>query len=159
MSQDNTKDVPNEDESLTNGTKDGIIETEKCNLTMALEKRELVAKFPLPNDSRNLTSEVYNIIQLIYDKDDIPLKNWFSCSVCSELMYVVRTNGIAKLRRHKCFIKWKEQKKSNKCEKSFDDETLANLLARIANVGITQTVITSKHIRPILPEKSSHEEW
>lgn len=154
MSQDNTDNVPNKD-----GTNEGTIETEKSEIKMALETGELVAKFPLPKDFTNLKSEVYNIIQLVYEKDDITLNNWFSCSICGELMYVVRTNGTAKLRRHKCFVKWKEQQKPHKHVQSFDDETLANLLAKVANIGEAKTLITSEHIRPILPEKSSPEDW
>lgn len=158
MSQDNNENVPIEDESLTNRTKEDAIETEKSNLTTALEKGLLVAKFPLPRDIASHKSEAFKIFHLIYDEENNPIQNWFSCSVCSELVYIIRSKGTAKLLRHKYFVNWKEHHSSMEFFR-VDRNDLANILANVAAIGFSKGPINSEHIQPILPEKSSPEEW
>lgn len=68
MSQDNIENVPKV-------TDEGTVETEKRNLTKALEKGELFAKFPLSKDLGSHKSEAFKIFHLIYDEENKSIQN------------------------------------------------------------------------------------
>lgn len=161
MAENDTEYVPSEDETLTAETTKADIESEKNRIVLALASREFSAKFPLPDDLMSHKSEAFKVFQVIYNTENIPIQNWFMCSVCHEVIYVVRSNGTAKLRHHKCFPKWKNQQQSEKSGVSLviGEKDLASLFARVANIGFPKRKFESKHIRPILPKISTPDEW
>lgn len=163
MAENDAEYVPDGNEKLIEEKDDVVnsIETERNRIVLALSNKTLFAKFPLPDDLMSHKSEAFKVFQVIYNTENIPVQNWFMCSDCQELINVVRSNGTAKMRRHRCFAKWKNQQHSVKSENtfSFDEESLASLFAKIAEISFPKGKVKSEHFRPIMPKKSTPDEW
>lgn len=60
----------------------------------------------MPKDKFKLPSEIYNIVDLVYDDENRYVPNCFVCKHCSYLMYVPKAGGNSKLRTHPCVKKY-----------------------------------------------------
>lgn len=112
----------------------------------------------MPKDQFKLPSEIYNIVDLVYDGDNRYVPNCFVCKHCSYLMYVPKAGGNSKLRKHACVKKFMDEDANHTDEiylnhyflTSAQRDVLANVFA-----GLTRQA----KMKSILPIDWSPQSW
>lgn len=106
---------------------DKVAELTKEEVQRKLDKGRFLSSAPKKEYDPNLRSEVYNVINVIYDtKLKQRLKMWYQCTKCNKILKAQAKTGNGSLRYHPCFEKWKQQTQSaqTKTYDSSDDEEL-----------------------------------
>lgn len=142
-----------------------------------------VACPPLAKDESMHQSVVFEVFNVIYNKNDwTPINNYFQCSKCEHVVYVVRGKGNAPMHRHKCMVAHKLAKSADaqtatdssnvresekdcaacgEPKKIFQLEAslLACCFSDISRVADRYGPMSMTTIEKILPNGSSEEEW
>lgn len=154
MSDENTV-IPNTIQETTTTTEnsetDSPAETAVSVLLAGLADGTFTARFPMAKDLSSHKSEAFNVIQIIYE-DENPVKNWFQCSVCKELLFVERGSGTQPLLRHECVKKGIRMF-------HLDRKQLTEIFAQILRIGFSNGPVNEQKIHPILPKDSTSKQW
>lgn len=104
---------------------DKVAEMTKDEVKRKLDKGRFLSSKPKKEYDPNLRSEVYNVINVIYDtKLKQRLKMWYQCNECSKILKAKAKTGNGSLRYHPCFEEWKKknQPQTTTYDSSDDEE-------------------------------------
>lgn len=88
--------------NMSDLTKEGVIKK--------LKTGRFVSCKPNKKYDPHLRSEVYNVINVIYDtKSKLRVKTFYQCNNCNKILMAKTSSGNRSLRNHACFVIWKKE--------------------------------------------------
>lgn len=155
----------NTDNSATGPEMSGDTKPDLEQIKKDIEEGKLVAVPPKPKDQKRHTSKIFEVLLVVYQKDDTIVPSVFQCSKCKVVLYCKRSLGTAPLARHLCVKQHKaaEAAKLPTNETSgkvmVDLATLASLLSAVSVIGHENGPIKCEDVQKILPTTSSIINW
>lgn len=130
-----------------------------------IDDGKLVAVPPKTKDQKRHKSKVFEVLHVIYQKDDTIIPSVFQCSKCKVVLYCKRSLGTGPLARHLCVkqhmaaeaAKLPANETSGKV--MVDLATLASLLSAVSVIGHENGPMKSEDVQKILPTTSSNINW
>lgn len=153
----------------------------KKEIKQLIDAREFTVHARRPKDKLIYKSETYKIWWLVYDSNNVVVRNFYVCSICNKMEQIIQgAQGNSKLRRHKCFKDYLEGKaegnEDDSDENSDDNEifinssnadlltnSMINILARafseFGNLRHLKRTLKIEEIKEILPIKWDDNCW
>lgn len=111
----------------------------------------------MPKDKFKLPSEIYNIVDLVYDGENRYVPNCFVCKHCSYLMFVPKSGGNSKLRNHSCVKKFMDEGSNHTDEIYLNRHFLTSAQREVLKNMFT--ALTGQKIKGMLPIDWKPQSW